>query len=423
MYTSRHRHALAGGLKILNPLQLYYAAGDRSLKKAVRDVEDLLKRIREHAEAAHDDVTEGAEEAGLLAAMPEVAALTEAQEVPPYVLTVNDRMLDDVRLTLKRLRRLNDAGAERYKALMFSVVQGIQIVTEACLDTEGASGLAVDIRSYLMDDSRYHAWKTLLGHYARKGAHQEAAEAFLRFMTALRQGATSSTPVRDTPTVEEDSVSRAPRPPEIPEILDEATLPMIEKAARQEAKNLLSLIQTDGSPSSVTAWQFELVRRQSHPHLREDAQRMLQIFLKQERAELQKICETKMIPCRTWDQILYLLGAKDGSQLQERVEEGRLTLEEIVVLEKAFLQTFAKLDSLGSIYGHGEGARVMLELHTPQIRSETLVLLRRCYHSEHARLDRTTETLDSEETPQRHEVARLIQHYVIQRHDPPHVDL
>ena len=54
--------------------------------------------------------------------MPEVAALTEAQEVPPYVLTVNDRMLDDVRLTLKRLRRLNDAGAERYKALMFSVV-------------------------------------------------------------------------------------------------------------------------------------------------------------------------------------------------------------------------------------------------------------------------------------------------------------
>ena len=68
MYTSRHRHALAGGLKILNPLQLYYAAGDRSLKKAVRDVEDLLKRIREHAEAGHDDVTEGAEEAGLLAA-------------------------------------------------------------------------------------------------------------------------------------------------------------------------------------------------------------------------------------------------------------------------------------------------------------------------------------------------------------------
>ena len=66
--------------------------------------------------------------------------------MPPYVLTVNDRMLDDVRLTLKRLRRLNDAGAERYKALMFSVVQGIQIVTEACLDTEGASGLAVDIR-------------------------------------------------------------------------------------------------------------------------------------------------------------------------------------------------------------------------------------------------------------------------------------
>ena len=62
------------GLKILNPLQFYYAARDRSLKKAVRDVEDLLKRIREVAEAAHEDVTDEQEEGGLLAAMPEVAA-------------------------------------------------------------------------------------------------------------------------------------------------------------------------------------------------------------------------------------------------------------------------------------------------------------------------------------------------------------
>lgn len=186
----------------------------------------------------------------------------------------------------------------------------------------------MDIGDYLADDKRYHAWKVLLGHYARRGAHQETAEAFLRFMEALRKGETSAAPVRDTATVQEDTVPRAPR---LPEILDESTLPMIEKAACREAKNLLSLIQTDGSPGSSTAWQFELVRRQSHPHLREDAQRMLQIFLKQERAELRKICKTKMIPCRTWEQILYLLGAQDGSQLQQRVEEGRLTMEEIVV--------------------------------------------------------------------------------------------
>lgn len=109
-------------LKVLNPLQLYYGAQDRSLQNAVRDVEDLLKRIREDAEAADDDVTEEEPDAGILAGMPEIAALTESERVPAYVLTVNDRVLDNVGQTLKRLRRFRDGGAERYKGYMFSVV-------------------------------------------------------------------------------------------------------------------------------------------------------------------------------------------------------------------------------------------------------------------------------------------------------------
>ena len=71
-------------LKVLNPLQLYYGAQDRSLQNAVRDVEDLLKRIREDAEAADDDVTEEEPDAGILAGMPEIAALTESERVPAY---------------------------------------------------------------------------------------------------------------------------------------------------------------------------------------------------------------------------------------------------------------------------------------------------------------------------------------------------
>jgi hypothetical protein len=64
----------------------------------------------------------------------------------------------------------------------------------------------------------------------------------------------------------------------------------------------------------------------------------------------------------------------------------------------------------------------MMDLHLPQIRSETLSLLRQTHQTEGEDLDDATAFLDEAETPQRHEVARLIHHYIHHGHLPPGVD-
>ena len=54
----------------------------------------------------------------------------------------------------KRLRRFKDAGAERHRDQMFSVIKGIKTLTEESEQAGVASGLAVDIREYFRDDKR-----------------------------------------------------------------------------------------------------------------------------------------------------------------------------------------------------------------------------------------------------------------------------
>ena len=114
-----------------------------------------------------------------------------------------------------------------------------------------------------------------------------------------------------------------------------------------------------------------------------------------------------------------MLGTKTGDQLRERIDNKLLTVQEIAILEKAFLQTFAKQESLQRIYGSGQSARVMIDLHIPQIRQEALLCLRSLYQTETAQLDKATEGLNQEETPQQNEVKRLIQHYVHKGRTPP----
>jgi len=145
---------------------------------------------------------------------------------------------------------------------------------------------------------------------------------------------------------------------------------------------------------------------------------MLIVFLSCERKMLPRVTKTRMLPCRTWPHVLYMLGVKSGKTLQRRVEDRMLTVQEIIIVQKAFLQTLAKKDSLRHVYGQGEGAELMMNLHVPQIRREALALLRRCHETEPNLLDRATQALNEEETPQHSEVAKLIQHYIHQRHDP-----
>jgi len=114
-----------------------------------------------------------------------------------------------------------------------------------------------------------------------------------------------------------------------------------------------------------------------------------------------------------------MLGVESRTQLQKRVEDGLLTIQEIIILEMAFLQTFAKREFLKHIYGHGEDTELMMDLHIPQIRHGSLVLLRKSHQTELSRLERATEALNEEETPRHSEVRRLIEHYVYRRHDPP----
>jgi len=301
---------------------------------------------------------------------------------------------------------------------MFTVLGGIKIITEQCEATGAASSLAVNCRDYFEDNHRHRLWKNLLGAYAKRGDHREVAQTFLLFMKNLK----GSKSVSVTPNAPENTKAGVESPtgemPEIPEILLEETVPFIQQAAVKEAVHLVDLIQTDLPVAKPHAWQFELVRRQEHFHLRDEAIKILRIFLREEIKALQRITKTKMLPCETWDQILYMLGVENTDQLHKRVEQKLLTGQEIIILEKAFLQTFAKREALQQLYGHDTNAGVMMDLHVPQIQSETLALLRQTHQTEGQDLDQATEFLDEEETPQRHEVVRLIKHFVHHGHLP-----
>ena len=149
-----------------------------------------MKRIQEEAEAASEDSKKeesAVVEEGLLAGLAEVAEFSNAQQVPSYVLTVNDLMLDNIRLTLKRLRQPAEGIADRYREYMFSVLQGIKTLTERERGGGASSGLAVDIHDYFADDKRDQACGKLLTRAAKRGRHQEVAHGFLLFMRDLRE--------------------------------------------------------------------------------------------------------------------------------------------------------------------------------------------------------------------------------------------
>jgi hypothetical protein len=408
-------------LKIVNPFRIYDSVSERLLKRSLLSVDELLKRIQEEAEATTENAPkeETVAEEGLLAGLAEVAEFTNAEQVPAYVLTVNDLMLDNIRLTLKRLRRFTESSADRYRDYMFSVLKGIKTLTEQSAQGGVSSGLAVDIREYFADDKRYQAWSKLLGHAAKRGRHQEIAQGFLLFIRDIKEGRPVAVPKPTAASAVEMALSAVPQTPEIPKVVSEETLPAIQAAAAQEARDFCSLIQAGGAPAGTHAWQFEFVRRQRQMHLKNEAQRMLAVFLRHERKTLREITKIRMLPCRTWEHILHMLGAQSGDQLQRRVEDKLLTTQEIVVLEKVFLQTFAKREALGHVYGRDKDAGLMMDLHVPQIRGQALAMLRKLHQTEPGPLDDATQTLNDEETPQNNQVKRLIEHYVHHRHDPP----
>lgn len=414
---------LVAAVWIIKPFRFFDAASDRMLKRSLRGVEDLLKRIQEEAEAASENSKKEEStvvEEGLLAGLAEVAEFSNAEQVPSYVLTVNDLMLDNIRLTLKRLRRFTEGNAERYRDYMFSVLKGIKTLTEQSAEGGVSSGLAVDIREYFADDKRYQAWQRLLSRAAKRGRHQEIAQGFLLFMKDVKAGKTARVTEPAAAIATETTVPTVEPAPEIPVVVNEETLPAIQRAAAEEARDFCSLVQAGASSNDSRAWQFELVRRQQQVHRRAEAQRMLAVFLHSERQALREITKIRMLPCRTWEHVLHLLGVEDVAQLEKRVDGKLLTTQEILILAKAFLQTFAKRESLTRVYGSGKDTGLMMDLHLPQIRRETLSLLRKLHQTEPEPLDDATQTLNDEETPQNNQVKRLIEHYVHHRHNPPH---
>jgi len=410
-------------IKIISPVGIYHGMKDRLLNRAVHPVDELVKRIQAEAEAVQPEPEEEeSADGGLLAGMAEVAEFAKAEEVPAYVLTVNDLMLDNIRVALHRLRRSTEGHAPRYRGYMFSVLKGIKTITEASIAAGVPSSLAVDVHEYFRDERRYKAWTKVLAHTKAEGENWEIADSFLLFMRNIRQGrplvAPASTEASTDALSEAGRVAPERQGPHIPEVLSEETLPIIQKAAIKEAKNLISLIHVGKPLDEACAWQFELVRRQQQLRLRDEARRILVVFLSGERKALPQITKSRMLPCRTWAHVLYMLGVADGDGLQKRVEDRRLSIQEIVILAKAFLQTFAKRHSLEHVYGSGAQAELMMDMHVPQIRRESLALLRRSHETEPDRFDRAAKALNEEETPQHNEVRRLIEHYVNQQHDP-----
>jgi hypothetical protein len=399
-------------IKIVGPVQIYYGVQDRRLKRAVRAVDELLKRIGKEAETTSEaPKDETPAENGILAGMAEITEFEQAEQTPSYVLTVNDIMLDNIGSTLKRLRRFHDGSAEKYQDNMFTVIHGIQTITEHSEEAGAPSGLAVDVAEYFKDDHRYKTWRKVLGRWASKGKHQETAVAFLSFMRTVREGRPVANHKSAAMSMGDTAVTAAVRESAVPEVMNEETLPAIQEAAVEEARNLLALIQT-GSPAKQAAqWQFELVHRQHQIHLRDEAQRMLSVFLNNQRKTLQEITKIKMLPCRTWGHALYMLGVENTAQLLKRIDDRLLTTQEIIILEKVFLQTLAKRESLLRVYGQGQQAGLMIDEHVPEIRREALALLQRLQRMEPDRLAAATDTLNEEETPRNGLVKKLIEHY------------
>ncbi len=183
---------LVAALLIINPFRIYDSLNERLLQRSLLSVDDLLKRIQEEAEATSEDSQnskkeETVVEEGLLGGLAEVADFTNAEQVPAYVLTVNDLMLDNIRVTLKRLRRFTEGNVQRYRDYLFSVLKGIKTLTEQSAEAGVSAGLAVDIHAYFADDKRYQAWRKLLGRAAKRGRHREIAQGFLLFMRDIRE--------------------------------------------------------------------------------------------------------------------------------------------------------------------------------------------------------------------------------------------
>lgn len=406
-------------IKIINPLGIYYGSQDRLLKRAVRGVDELLKRIQEETQTAEPEPEEETVEGGLLAGMAEVAEFDRAEQVPSYVLTVNDLMLDNVRIALSRLRRFQEGHAERYRGYMFSVLRGIKTITEDSASSGVPSSLAVDAREYFRDEGRYKAWKKLLSHLKGHGDDQETIDSFLLFMRDLKEGRPLAERTPAAFSQEHPAIAQDRRAPEVPDVLNEDTLPLVQQAAAREARNLVAMVQNGKPPDDDSCWQFELVRRQQQLHPRDEAQRMLVVFLSVERKVLPQITRTRMLPCRTVDHVMHMLGAESPGELQKRIDAKLLNIQEIILIEKMFLQTFARKPSLERIYGRGADAELMMDLHVPQLRREALALLRRLHEREPQRLARATQALNEEETPQHNEVLRLIEQYVYQQRTLP----
>ncbi len=405
-------------LKIVGPVQLYDNLNERRLRRATRGVDELLKRIQREAETSTEDAKQETAEEGILAGMTEIAEFSSAEQVPAYVLTVNDVMLDNIRATLRRLRRFQDGSAERYRGYLFSVLKGIKTLTEQSAEAGVSSGLAVDVRDYFGDEKRYQTWRKMLRYWSRKGEYQELAGAFLVFMKDLRAGKALATRRPAAVALDDTAVSPAQDAPAIPTAVNEETLAAIQEAGVEEARDFHSLIQTDKPFDRSHAWQFELVRRQEQVHMREEAQRMLSVFLSSERKALQGITRIRMLPCRTWGHVLHMLGVENTDQLDRRIAARLLTIQELLILEKAFLQTFARRRSLERVYGSDPEAGLMIEVHVPEIRRETLSLLRKAHQTGPERLNDATEALNEEETPQNNQVKKLIEHYIHRQHDP-----
>lgn len=409
-------------LKIVSPARIADSLHERSLRKAVRDVDELLKRIEKEAEVTTEDSKQNeAAETGLLAGMVEMAEFEDTEQVPSYVLTVSDLTLDNIRTTLKRLRHRSESDAERYKDYLFTTIRGIKTLTEQSEEAGVPSGLAVNIREYFHDDKRYRDWHKLLGRFNKRGRHQELAETFLLFMRALKEGRPIASPSQNRKPGGQDSGADTAVgvSSEVPLALSEETLPVVQKMAAEEARNLVSFIQMGEPLDEACAWQFEFVRRQGQMRLREESQRMLSVFLSSERKSLLEITKIRMLPCRAWEHVLHMLGVTHGDELHKRATNRLLAIQEIVVLEKAFLQTFAKRESLARVYGRDRDAGLMMDVHVPELRRETLALLRLLHQMQRKDLDQATEALNDEETPQNGQVRKLIEHYVHHGHPPP----
>ncbi|NQS99468.1 MAG: hypothetical protein HQ595_00160, partial [Candidatus Omnitrophica bacterium] len=173
----------------------------------------------------------------------------------------------------------------------------------------------------------------LFRKFTRWGVHTDFARRFLLFIRKLNRGEEVAI------TIEDGVIAAAADPNWDVPMLSERDREAINQEGEAEAQACKALIAAKRERISEGHRQFEYValQEQDDAVAVRRAQQSLSTFLAAERKHL--LSSSGMLPCRRWEEILYMLGVASIAQLESRIIRQLVGEEEIFILFNAYLQS------------------------------------------------------------------------------------